>query len=236
MSNVIEETRCDTCTAELDPGQTGLCEDCEHARPRPFDELSDKAKQTAREKYTSSDYPGYDWWDGVYYDAVRMGQMLGIEIGTTSHAGRKPGTTYQTISIWFRGFCSQGDGACFDGSYSFAPGAVKDIEQETTDEELLRIAKELSLMQLTQRLSGHEYFTAAIQSGNSNCIRTEIQDWGVDEIGEPDEEVFTRLMQGFADWIYKRLEDEHDYMCSDEYVDEQLSESDCMFDESGAII
>jgi hypothetical protein len=200
-----------------------------------FEELSERAKQKAREEYTSGDYPGYDWWDGVYEDAVRIGQMLGIEIGTTTHVSTK-GRNYTTTNIWFSGFDSQGGGACFDGDYRYAPDAAKHIDQETNDEELLRIAKELTLMHVTQRLQGLEYFTAAIHAERNNSIRTEIRDWGVDEVGELDEKAFAQLMQDFADWIYARLEDENDYLYSDEYVDERLSENDCVFDESGVMI
>lgn len=200
-----------------------------------FDELSERAKQTARENYMSGDYPDYNWWDVIYDDAVHMARLLGIEIGGTRRTTAR-GHTYTDTNIWFSGFCSQGDGAYFDGDYSFAPNAVKNIEQETTDEELLRIAMELTLMQLTQRLNGHEYFRGSISSGNGNNIKTEIRDWGVDEVGEPGEEDFRQLMQDFADWIYERLEDEYDYLCSDKYVDERLSENDCVFDEDGAII
>lgn len=211
--------------------------DVEEKTEFTFDELSEKAKDKARSDYTSGEYPHIEWWEHIYYDAVNMGQMLGIEIGTTTHAGRKPGTTYQTINIWFSGFSSQGDGACFEGDYSYAPDAVKHINEETNDEELLRIAKELTLMQVTQRLHGLEYFTAAITvAGPSNCIRTEIRDWGVDEVGEPDEDKFKQLMEDFASWIYKQLEKENDYLYSDEYVDEELSEKDCVFDESGVMI
>lgn len=236
MSTTVEETRCNICDADVECGQTGLCEDCEHVRPRPFTELSERAKDKARSDYTSGDYPGYDWWDNVYYNAVLLGNMLGIEIGTTAHAGRRPNTSYQTTNIYFSGFSSQGDGACFGANYRYAPDAVKHISQETVDEELLRIAKELSLMQITQRLHGLEYFSAVIVVSSGNSIRTEIRDWGVDEVGEPDEKKFQQLMQDFADWIYKCLADEYGYLFSDEYVDERLSENDCMFDESGAII
>lgn len=200
-----------------------------------FEELSERAKDKAREEYTSGDYPGHDWWDGVYEDAVHMGQMLGIEIGATTHVSTK-GRNYTTTNIWFSGFGSQGEGACFDGDYRYAPNAAKHIDQETNDEELLRIAKELTLMHVTQRLQGLEYFTAAIHAERNNSIRTEIRDWGVDEVGEPDEKAFAQLMQDFADWIYARLEDENDYLYSDEYVDERLSENDCVFDESGVMI
>ena len=209
--------------------------DVEEKTEFTFDELSEKAKDKARSDYTSGEYLHEDWWEHIYYDAVNMGQMLGIEIGATTHVSTK-GRNYTTTNIWFSGFGSQGDGACFDGTYRYAPDAAKHIDQETTDEELLRIAKELTLMHVTQRLQGLEYFTAAIHAERNNSIRTEIRDWGVDEVGEPDEEKFRRLMQDFADWIYKQLETENDYLYSDEYVDEQMSEKDCMFDESGVII
>ena len=209
--------------------------DVEEKTEFKFEELSERAKDKAREEYTSGDYPGYDWWDDVYEDAVRIGQMIGIEIGATTHVSTK-GRNYTTTNIWFCGFGSQGEGACFDGDYRYAPNAAKHIDQETNDEELLRIAKELTLMQLTQRLLGLEYFTAVIHAERNNSIRTEIRDWGVDEVGEPDEKTFTQLMQDFADWIYARLEDENDYLYSDEYVDERLSENDCVFDEDGTII
>lgn len=209
--------------------------DVEEKTEFKFEELSERAKDKAREEYTSGDYPGYDWWDDVYEDAVRIGQMIGIEIGATTHVSTK-GRNYTTTNIWFCGFGSQGEGACFDGDYRYAPNAAKHIDQETNDEELLRIAKELTLMQLTQRLLGLEYFTAVIHAERNNSIRTEIRDWGVDEVGEPDEEKFQRLMQDFADWIYARLEDENDCLYSDEYVDERLSENDCVFDESGVMI
>jgi hypothetical protein len=209
--------------------------DIEEKTEFTFDELSEEAKDKARSDYTSGEYLHDEWWEHIYYDAVNMGQMLGIRIGTTTHQTSRGGG-YSTINIYFSGFCSQGDGACFDGDYHFAPDAVKDITAETNDKELLRIAQELTLMQLTQRLQGREYFTGAIVVSSGNNIRTEIRDWGVDEIGELDEKKFSELMRDFAGWIYKRLEEENDYLYSDEYVDEQLSESDCVFDESGTII
>lgn len=209
--------------------------DVEEKTEFKFEELSERAKDKAREEYTSGDYPGYDWWDDVYEDAVRIGQMIGIEIGATTHVSTK-GRNYTTTNIWFCGFGSQGEGACFDGDYRYAPNAAKHIDQETNDEELLRIAKELTLMQVTQRLQGLEYFTAVIHAERNNSIRTEIRDWGVDEVGEPDEEAFAQLMEDFASWIYKQLEAENDYLYSDEYVDERLSENDCLFDEDGTQI
>ena len=46
----------------------------------------------------------------------------------------------------------------------------------------------------------------------------------------------TRLMRSFADWIYKQLEDEDDWLNSDECIDERLNESDDEFDEDGSVV
>lgn len=244
----VETTCCTKCDTELEAGQTGLCEDCESARPRPFDELSEKAKQKAREDYTSGDYPGDEWWDAVYEDAVRMGKMLGITIDETKHKTSR-GHEYTRHSIYFSGFCSQGDGACFEGSYEPEPDAIKKITEETggTDEELLRIAQGLTALQITHRLRGLNPYRANIKSrGNDSHSGTIYIDVHVDDVDDDNdltaysiedlENSLLELMRDFADWIHRQLDDENDYLHSDEYVDEQLSESDCMFDESGAII
>jgi hypothetical protein len=168
----------------------------------------------------------FDWWDYVYEDAVRMAEMLGISI----HKKDKHGW-----SIWFSGFCSQGDGASFEGAYRFEPDAIQKIQQETNDPELLRIATKLTTMQLTQRLLGFEPFYGAILGPNHGYnVRTDIHDWGIDEIGEPDEKDFQELMQDFADWIYEQLETENDGLRSDETVAENLRAREIKFDEFGS--
>ena len=201
-----------------------------------FADLSESAKETARDKlrYTEH-YLGYEWWGSVYEDAVRMAGMLGIDIGKTTRRTIR-GTTVFDTNIYFSGFSSQGDGASFDGRYSHNSDAVKAITEETTDEELLRIAQELTLMQITQRLNGLEEFTGSVRSSTQNYshsggMSVDIDDYGVDEVGEPDEEQFTQLMRDVADWIYKQLEEEHDHLMSDECVDEQLADEE--FDEDG---
>ena len=62
----------------------------------------------------------------------------------------------------------------------------------------------------------------------------DIFDWGIDEVGEPNEDQFAQLMRDFADWVYKTLEAEHDYLISDEVVDEHLAEE--KFDVNGLMI
>ena len=49
-----------------------------------------------------------------------------------------------------------------------------------------------------------------------------------------EEQTLLTLMRRFADWIYKSLENEHDYLTSDEVVTESLA--DLLFDEDGTVI
>lgn len=225
-----EVTYCDECSDELEPSQVGLCNSC---RPRSFAELSEKAKDKAREAYTSRDYPYDDWWDSTFEDFAQICTILGIDL-TTHTVKFMNGKTHEEPHIYFSGFYSQGDGASFGGRYIFAPTASASIREYCSDKELHRIADELTAMQLTQRLLGLEFFTANISTRHGSNLGIEISDWGIDEIGEPDEQQFLDLMNDLAAWLYKTLETENDYLYSDECVDQYLIDE--TFDETGTII
>lgn len=228
----LEVTHCDECQTELEVGQVGKCEDC---REYTFEELSDEAKEKARQDYISSDYPYDDWWDGVYEDAARVAKILGLDITETRVEAGKTREVITNICINFSGFWSQGDGASFAGRYSFNEKAVEEMRSYCSDETLISLAERLTVMQVTQRLKSCELLSATItQYGNYNSMRHEIHDWGIDEVGEPDEDDFVNIMDGFATWIYNTLEAEYDHLCSDECVDQYLTEE--KFDSTGAMI
>lgn len=199
-----------------------------------FDELSDTAKERAREWYREGALD-YDWWDFVYEDAANIADRLGIELR------QKPvklmsGKTRYDPCIWFRGFCSQGDGACWEGTYSYKKGSVKAVkEYAPQDEELHRIAQ--ALYEIQRRYfykvsakaghRGHYYHSYCMDidvdvDGRHNCDFSDAAD-GVRE-----------LLRDFADWIYKQLETEHDYRMSDECVDEDIRANEYEFEEDGS--
>src|SRR3546814_448929 len=81
-----------------------------------FDELTDAAKERAREWYRISNLE-YEWWDCTYDDFSTICEILGVELKT--HPIRlMGGGTRQKPCIQFRGFWSQGDGASFEGRRS----------------------------------------------------------------------------------------------------------------------
>ena len=144
------------------------------------------------------------------------------------------GTRYDPC-IWFSGFASQGDGACFDGTYAYAKGAAKAIRAHAPeDKELHRIADELQSIQrryfyrieARTKHSGHYY--------HSGCMSVEA--WNRDASAYADcaaEDDMRDALRSFADWIYRQLEREYDYLNSDYAVDESIIVNEYEFDVEG---
>lgn len=219
-----------------------------------FDELSESAKEKAREWYRNGQLD-YDWWDSVYYDALRMAEILGIDIDYRYHeASGRPGSKgWKEPKIWFSGFWSQGDGACWEGTYRYKPGSVKAIASEAPERyqygkpdgttewtenagnrELNRIAKAL---QDVQKPFFYKLEASVHQSGHYNhsgCMRVSVEhaDDRYRDIGDAEDEI-RDLMRDFADWIYDCLEQEHEWLTSDEQVDESIISNGYMFNEDG---
>lgn len=198
-----------------------------------FHELSDKAKARARDHYREQGLHD-QWWDFVYEDAVRVAGILGISI--TEKSG-------PSLAIYFSGFSSQGDGACFQGGYTPKPGTetTEGIRSECPqDEELHRIADALALLQVSARVQHGQRIEANITTSGSYCHSGTMNvDATYTEGDSPDPEIaeeLQQLMRDFADWIYARLEDEYDYLNSNEYIDEALLDGDNEFEESGELV
>lgn len=198
-----------------------------------FDELEDRAKERARDWYRQGALD-YDWWDAVYDDASQCATILGIDLN------QKPvklmsGATRYDAAIYFSGFSSQGDGACFEATYAYAKGAAKKIRSHAPkDTELHRIADELQALQrsnfyrLTARTKhrGHYY--------HSGCMAVDVDDNETRQTAWLQvEESLTQLLRDFADWIYRQLEAEHDYFMSDESVDDTIRANEYEFTEDG---
>lgn len=206
-----------------------------------FDELSDEAKAKARD-WLREGYLDYDWWDSVYEAAETAGALLGI----TLHRERKNSPT-----IYFSGFCNQGDGARFEGSYSYRPGWRKALLSEfplSCEDSLhgvVEIPGRRDLLDIGERLqeaqARHFYrleatCTATGRGEHSGCMAVEVVD-GYSlyrDIGDAEDDVRDALRL-FADWIYDCLEREHDYLLSDESMDESIRSNEYEFTEAGEI-
>lgn len=195
-----------------------------------FDELSDSAKERAREWYRDGALD-YDWWSFTYDDAARVAEILGIDL-KQSPVKLMNGKTRYDPSIWFNGFYSQGSGSAFDGEYRYAKGCVQKIkEYAPQDAELHRIAQLLTDVQKTNFYR----LRAAIRSNRDNWINVEVSD--SEDLCRPllrnDEEDLIQALRDFNHWIYQSLQREYEYLMSDERVDESIRANEYTFTEDG---
>jgi len=184
-----------------------------------FEELNDDQKRQALDHHRDWNVDGgYDWFDGVYDNATRIAELMGIDIS----------------NIYFSGFWSQGDGACFEGNFYYNKGMVKAVkEYAPKDKTLHRIAEEIQALFRRSfytaggsvRHVGHYYHERSM-SVNVSC-----------EKGDADWKCWEDVFADFALWIYKNLEREYEYLTSDEVIAESLIANEMEFelDEDGDI-
>ncbi|KGM85868.1 hypothetical protein rosmuc_04204 [Roseovarius mucosus DSM 17069] len=199
-----------------------------------FPELSDAAKEKARSWYRELG-PHDDWWDAVYEDFERVCEILGIRLKTTPVRLMGGGTRAKPC-IWFSGFWSQGDGACFEGYWSHAKGAAARIrDYATTDVTLHGIADRLQAIQrrnfyqLAAEVSHrgryyHEYSMSVDVTRDSPTWQPPTED---------AEEVVTEALRDLARWLYRQLEAEYDHLTSDEAIEEGIIVNEYTFTERG---
>ncbi len=200
-----------------------------------YGELSDKAKEKARQWYRDASAQDSDWYDFIFDDAARMASILGIEIATQTYNTVGGGTSAEP-AIYFSGFWNQGDGACFEGRYSYAKQAHKAIRKEAPqDNELHRIAD--ALFEL-QKANGYKIEASVKHRGRYShkyCTEIDVTDSRTGNNVESDDvEANTAgLLRDFMDWIYKQLESEWEYRNSDGYVTETIEANGYEFNEDG---
>lgn len=201
-----------------------------------FDELSDEAKQTAINGNRYVDVEFFEWWDSSYESFAEAADLFGLDIRQTRKS-LMDGTFRYDPTIFFSGFSSQGDGACFEGEYSYKKGALKATKQAfPADSELLRIVRDL---QTLQQRNFYQLTAATKHRGSYNhsgCMDITVDRADGKAFSDDDEEGLKQLLRDFADWIYSNLEKEYDYLTSDEAVVESLSANEVEFTEDGQAI
>lgn len=192
-----------------------------------FSELSDPARERAREWYRQLD--DVVTYQDVYADAEQIGAVLGIDFNRDRAQRRLP-------AIYWIGFWSQGDGACFEGEYAYAKRAGKKIRViAPRDTDLHRIADELQALQrplfygLTALVTHrgryyHEYATH---------IAVDAPDHISEDRFAAAEETVSELLRVFMRWIYRQLEAENPAAMQDAAVDEALIANAYLFAEDG---
>lgn len=188
-----------------------------------FDELSDKAKEKARDWYRELGFD-YEWWDDTYAEAKEIGKAMGITIE----------------DIRFSGFWSQGDGASFTGTYEYAGNAELAVKQYApTDEKLHAIAAEFDRLQGLYNGNLHADIRRSnsmnyVHSNMMDCDAYDIDAEGDDsQLGAHEEKPLLNNFKSYANWIYTQLESTHEALTSDESVDESITANEYEFTAEG---
>ena len=199
-----------------------------------FDELSDAAKEKARAWYRDGGFD-YDWYDAVYEHFQHIADILGLDLKTRP-VRLMGGGTRQEPFIWFRGFWSQGDGACFEARYSYRRGAPRRIrDYAPQDTELHRIADAL---QAVQRRNFYQLRAEATHRGlyyHEHCMTISVERDSpiLQDMTADAEEAVVEALRDLGRWLYRQLEREYDYVSSDEVVDETIIANGYTFTEAG---
>ena len=190
-----------------------------------YDELSDAAKEKARDWYRQAGLD-YDWWDGVYEDWKQIFDIIGFDARRPEQ--RRNGQWVDRQQIYFCGFSCQGDGAQFLGSWRFKAGCQKAIREYAPQEkdlhdivDVLTTIQRKHLFKLKVTItSGHDRYCH--EYNTSFEVMDERTRHGDSPGAEVEEEIavaFRRMMK----MLYRKLEAEYDYLNSDEAVAESIT-------------
>jgi hypothetical protein len=179
-----------------------------------LDEVKEKAIEENR--YINVD-DFSDWYNFVFYDWKDKLNKIG----------------FCNAEIYFSGFSSQGDGACFDNdSYHFDLNLLlKNVD--LTDEEREKIYNLKDDFELTIERIGFHYCHE-----NTRVINLEqfyIEDEDSKNLLYHFENLLEDLRESLCVQIYEDLEKEYDYLTSDDAIYETLQANEYYFEENGKI-
>ncbi len=185
-----------------------------------FNELSEETQASVIENMYSLNIDGEWWSESVIEDATTIGALMGIEID----------------KIYFSGFSSQGDGACFEGHYQYKKGSVKAVKDHAPlDIELHRIA---AALQAIQKPNFYGLSANIKQSGHymhAYCTTIDVNEYDDYAAAADTDEQLCEVLRDFMNWIYRSLEKEYEYQTSEEAIREGIEANEYDFTADGEL-
>ena len=199
-----------------------------------IEELPETAKERARAWYRETCLD-HEWYDAVFEDFEAICRIPGVTL-RTSPVRLMGGGTRDRAHLFFRGFWSQGAGASFEGSFSYARGAARAIRGHAPkDAELHRIADDL---QAVQKRNFYQ-LTAVIRTRGNYChehrmaIEVERDSPTWQSMTDGAEDTVIEALRDLVRWLYRQLQREYEYLTTDAVVDETIAINEWTFTAQG---
>lgn len=183
--------------------------------------LSKERRGELLEKYRNVNVE-YDWWDSLFEYFAEQLTEIGITV-STHEVKLMNGKTRQDPNIYFSGFWSQGDGACFEGYVSDWPKFLATLGKgDWTGRECNWTASSACLrgnnMYVNSELEApenpHDEEEDPLRFHAWNIAYLPPSEADLAALESEIEDEFNRLASG----LYNDLEVEHDYLTDDEQV------------------
>jgi hypothetical protein len=188
-----------------------------------FEALSQSDQQKILDKHRYYEVSDFDWYDCIYDDFKESMKVVGIQVD----------------EIYFSGFASQGDGAMFEGRVDDWPKFLASISAP----ECFNHEDIYDSLSFSVKHRGHYYHRnstsyssdADLTNGYSEgTIRWHAIEALIEECEQQLDALWDSCEEAFKDHmndLYKNLEEEYDYLTSNEYVLERLIETDQLEEE-----
>ncbi|KTQ96319.1 antitoxin of toxin-antitoxin stability system [Aureimonas ureilytica] len=197
-------------------------------------ELGQTEQQRARNWFRQVGFD-HDWYESVYADFETVCSLIGIDLRAKA-VHLMGGGSRSSPCIFFFGFWSQGDGACFEGTYSYVPDAAKAVRDHAPRDgalhaiaDALQAAQRRNFYQLRADIRHHGRY----YHEHSMTIAVE-RDSPIGQAPAPHTEgIVIECLRDIARWLYGRLEEEYEYLASDTEIDEALEANAYTFTSDG---
>ena len=166
--------------------------------------------------------------DYIYDDFLSICGLLGVEVTEHSEV-TEGGQLRKRPAIYWSGFGNQGDGACFEGTYTFKAGAIEALKAYApTDERLHEIASTLQSVQERNGFALAADITHRDRYVHAYSVDIDVRDVEDEDrtVDKEDEEVVTETLRDLMKWLYRQLEEDYFYQTSDETVADFLESCD----------
>lgn len=174
-----------------------------------FQELSDIQKQKVIEKNRQINVD-YDWFDYQIDEFKTMLEAIG----------------FYDAQVYFTGFWSQGDGACFTGNYRYKKDCLDFVKNNAPEF--------YDYVKMLQEIQKNNFYSINCdiksKSNYSHSGTMYFTKFGCRSYSESIENEVLDIFRSMADTLYNSLEKEYNYLTSDDAIAESLTANEFEFD------